>query len=89
MVGGGAQSNAWCQIVADVTGRSIEVVNNSENSGAAGAAFVCGVGLGLFSFEDANAMIKVEKTFTPQPENREIYRQPYPQNRRLFQALNA
>lgn len=95
MVGGGARSDAWCQIVADVTGRPIEVVDHPENVGAAGAALTCGVGLDQFSFADANRLIKVARTFTPQPGNREIYnrlysvyRQLYPQNRRSFEALN-
>jgi xylulokinase len=95
LVGGGARSDAWSQIMADVTGRTIEVVENPENAGAAGAALTCGVGLGLLSFADAGNMIKVAKTFTPRSENREIYdrlykvyRQLYPQNRHLFRAIN-
>ncbi len=95
LVGGGARSDAWAQIMADVTGRTIEVTENPESAGAAGAALTCGVGLGLLSFDDAGDMIKVEKTFTPRSENREtynklysVYRQLYSQNSRLFQALN-
>jgi xylulokinase len=96
LVGGGARSAVWAQILADVTGRSIEIVENPENAGAAGAALTCGVGLGLFSFDEAGEMIRIGKTFEPQPENQQVYdraygvyRQLYAQNRQLFHTLNA
>ncbi|MBN1122619.1 MAG: FGGY-family carbohydrate kinase [Anaerolineae bacterium] len=95
LVGGGARSNAWAQILADVTGRTIETVKHPENAGATGAALTCGVGLGLFSFADAGDMVGIDRTFRPRPENQAVYdrlyavfRRLYPQNRRLFQALN-
>lgn len=94
-VGGGAQSDQWAQILADVTGRTIEVVASPQNVGALGAAITAAIGLGLTSFEHAKKMIKVAKTFEPLPENRavyerqfEIFKKLYQQNRKLYKTLN-
>ena len=95
-VGGGAQSPAWGQILADVTSRRIEVVENAQNAGTIGAAVVCAVGLGLLgSFHDARPLITVERTFEPRPANKavydrsfEVYVQLHQRNRELFKQLN-
>lgn len=96
-VGGGAQSRAWAQIMADVTGRTIEVVENAHHAGAVGAAIVSAVGLGLYkSGAEAAALIRVRETFRPRPQYRAIYergyavyRDLYRSNRQLFHRLNA
>jgi len=95
-VGGGARSRVWAQIMADVTGRTVEVVEGAQNAGAAGAAVVCAVGLGLFkSFEEAKALLRVREAFAPQPEHQAVYERSYAAytalyrgNCRLFQQLN-
>ena len=96
LAGGGARSDTWGQILADVTGRTIEVTEHPENSGAAGAALVCGVGLGLIRFEDVPHIIRVARTFTPRTRYRalydqhyHVYRRLYKQNKKLFRLLNA
>lgn len=95
-VGGGARSDTWGQIIADVTGRTIEVTEYPENAGTAGAALVCGVGLGIIRFEDIRHIIKVAKTFTPRPQYKAlydkqyaVYKQLHKQNKALFKLLNS
>jgi xylulokinase len=95
-VGGGAQSDQWAQILADVTQRKIEVVANPQNVGALGAAITVAIGLGLTNFEHAKEMVKVEKIFDPIVENRAVYNRQYRvfkslyrQNRKLFKKLNG
>jgi xylulokinase len=95
-VGGGAQSDVWAQILADVTGRNIEVVADPQNAGALGAAITCAVGLGVTNFEQAKDMIAVEKYFAPNPENHTIYQKHYQvfkrlyhQNKKLYKELNG
>ena len=95
-VGGGAQSTVWAQILSDVTGREIEVIENAQNAGTVGAAIVCAVGLGKTDFQHAGQLIRVEKRFSPQGKNQvvyernyQVYRQLYRQNRELFRQLNA
>ncbi|MCD6582753.1 MAG: FGGY-family carbohydrate kinase [Desulfuromusa sp.] len=95
-VGGGAISDVTSQIMADIIERPIEAVADPQNAGAAGAAIICGVGLGLLSdFSEGKKAIKVRKVFTPKPENRDNYRRNfkafkslYYQNKRTFAQLN-
>ncbi len=95
-VGGGAKSEVWCQIMADVTGRVMETVPNTQNVGTIGATIVCAVGLGLCdTFEQAKDLIPVEKVYFPNQKNRDVYDRNfdiftklYKQNRKLFHTLN-
>jgi len=95
-VGGGAKSDVWCQIMADVTGRRIETIDNPRDAGAAGAAMVCAVGLGLLpSFEHVKRMIPVRRVFAPRPEYKAmvdrqygVFTTLYKNNRKSFAALN-
>jgi len=95
-VGGGARSDQWAQILADVTGRKIEVVASPQNVGALGAAITVAIGLGLTNFDDAKKMIQVKNTFHPLPENSALYehqyhifKQLYHHNRKLYKLLNG
>ena len=95
-VGGGAKSSVWCQIMSDITGRRIETIENPQDSGAAGAAVVCAVGLGLMpSFAAAKPLIHVDKTFDPRAEfkpmydrNFHVFKKLYTKNKKLFKTLN-
>jgi len=95
-VGGGAKSEVWCQIMADVTGRTIETVENPQNAGAFGAAVVTAVGLGLIpSFQQAKSFIPIKRRYTPRTEFNELYEETfrvfeklYESNKRAFRLLN-
>lgn len=74
VVGGGARSEPWMQILADVTHRKVETVRDSQEAGAVGAALVASVGLGIYpDFESLKRVVKIEKVFEPQGKNEEIY----------------
>lgn len=96
LVGGGAKSDVWCQIISDITGREIEVPKSPQHSGTIGAAIVCAVGLGLIkSFKQAKSFIPVEKIFKPRTEFKTLYdksfnvfKQLYKQNKILFITMN-
>ncbi len=63
-VGGGALSDITCQILADITGRTVETVESPQNVGAVGAAAIAGVGLGVIgSLDDVKNKIP-HKDFT-------------------------
>jgi xylulokinase len=47
LMGGGARSATWRQIIADVTGLTVEVMENGDAS--FGAALVAGIGVGVFA----------------------------------------
>lgn len=96
-VGGGALSPVTAQILADVTGRTIQTVASPQNAGSVGAAAVMAVGLGVVEDLDAvGALIPVERTFAPNAANQAVYdrnyavfRKLYASNKANFQALNG
>lgn len=95
-VGGGALSDVTCQILADVTNRRIETVDDPQNVGSVGAAAVAGVGLGLIgSLEEISSFIPVASTYEPNPVNRQVYdkgyavfMQLYQNNKKAFASLS-
>ena len=95
-IGGGAQSDVWSQIFADVMKREIRQVENPRQANARGAAFIASVGLGEISFDDIPKLTKIRKTFHPNPDNRKTYDEffnifirLYKQNKSLYRRLNS
>ena len=72
--GGGSQSDAWVQTCADILGR-LFVRPAITEAGALGAAIIAGVGSGRFlSFQDGvEAMVRLERTFEPDPYRQKCY----------------
>lgn len=86
-VGGGALSYMTCQILSDVLGKKIEVVDKPQNVGAVGAAVTIAVGSGLISdFSKAKSLIPAVKTYTPNKENKEVYDRQYKVFKNLYKA---
>ena len=67
-IGGGAKSELWCQIFADVLDRPIDRVADPLSANVRGAAFVAAVGLGKMSVEDIAARVPIEKRYMPEPQ---------------------
>lgn len=95
MVGGGAKSDVWCQIFADVLDRSIRQVKDPMQANARGAAFIAAVGLGHIGFEDIPHLIEYRDTYQPNPDNRAIYDELfrefvtiYKMNKAMYHRLN-
>jgi xylulokinase len=96
MVGGGAASDVWCQIHADVLNRTIKQVKDPIQTNVRGAAFIASVGLGYMTFEDIPQHIKIQQTFEPNPDNRriyddlfDVYLNIYKKNKDIYKKLNA
>jgi xylulokinase len=66
-IGGGANSDQWAQIHADVLGREIRQVADPVLANVRGAAFVAMVALGLVRVEQIPDMVEVRRTFVPDP----------------------
>ncbi len=73
MIGGGARSPLWCQIHADVLNRTIKQVKDPLHANARGAGYLASVALGHMTFDQIPSVIKIEKIFHPNPDNRKIY----------------
>jgi len=72
--GGGAKSDPWCQILADVTQRPIWRVAEPQYVGSRGAALMAAFGLGYIkNFDDISDMVEIEKKFDPNSDLAGLY----------------
>ncbi len=76
-IGGGAKSNAWCQIHADVLDRPIRQMADPQHANSRGAAFVASLALGHRDAGELSQQVGVTATFTPDPANRAVYDELY------------
>jgi xylulokinase len=96
MVGGGAKSPLWCQIMADITNRVIHQVADPHLAGAKGAALIASTALGyISSFRDIKRYIRIKQTYRPNPAYRRLYdrlfsefKNIYKQNRSWYRRMN-
>jgi xylulokinase len=95
IVGGGAQSDVWCQIFADVMNVEIKQVADPIYANARGAAWIAAVGLGEIRFDDVSELIQFKRTYQPRSQNRmlyderfEIFQQIYKQMKGIYHRLN-
>ncbi len=72
-VGGGAQSDAWLSILADVWGVPVRRRTIVEEANSLGAAVTGAVGLGLAEFGAARALSEVTAEFTPDAARHAVY----------------
>jgi len=95
MIGGGARSNLWCQIYADVLGRRIQRVDEPVLANARGAAFQAALALGHLTVDEIPSLVPVARTFEPDTKHRGLYDELfrefltlYKTNKSLFARLN-
>jgi xylulokinase len=89
VVGGGARSELWLQIKADVTGRTVRRVLG-DCATSAGAAMLAGLAAGVFADLDEAVAQCVElaaETVEPDPAEVERYTARYAAYRSLFDAM--
>ena len=72
---GGAKSPLWCQIKADVSGKPVCTMKNTDDAACLGAAILAGVGAGLWADVQtaAQSFAEKKKTYAPNPDNRQVY----------------
>ncbi len=87
--GGGAVSDLWCQIYADVLDRTIERVEAPLHTNLRGAALFAGVALGEITRDDIRELVPVERVFSPRAENRAVYDRLYGEFPRLYKSQRA
>ncbi len=87
-IGGGARSDVWIQIKADVCGRPIELPVERE-AAVLGAAMLAAVGHGDFESveESSGRLYRVRRVFEPNPGTRAAYEESYSEYRRLQSTL--
>jgi xylulokinase len=93
VTGGGAKSELWGQIIADVLNKPLRVNSVSEGP-SLGAAFLAAVGSGLSGLEELQGkVLSVERCILPSAEAEtydkyyEVYNRLYMANRDIFKML--
>lgn len=88
VVGGGAKSRLWTQIIADVTGVAISRLKNEE-AGVLGASILAGIAVGVYkNFDEAcRDAIKVSTRQFPQIENKRPYEAAFKMYKILYRDL--
>ncbi|HWE71233.1 MAG TPA: FGGY-family carbohydrate kinase [Acidimicrobiales bacterium] len=88
-IGGGANSEPWCQIHADVLGREIRQVEEPVLANVRGAGLVTLVALGKVSVDQIPDMVNVRRTFTPDPATGPVYDHLYNEFVSLYQQTKG
>ena len=89
ILGGGAASDLWCQVHADILGRRIERVAEPMFANLRGASFFAGISLGKLAIEDVPALVPVTDTFEPDPGARTVYEPMYREFKNLYDRLHG
>jgi xylulokinase len=87
-IGGGSTSPVWSQIMSDVLGRPLHIVEHPLEAGAMGAALTVAVGMGVYPDMDAvDGLIRIHHTVEPRPALARRYGRMYEEYREVYDAL--
>jgi len=89
IVGGGAQSDIWCQIFADVMNVEIKQVQDPIYANARGAAWIAAVALGEISFGDIPQLVQFRQSFKPQNTTRALYDERFEIFTKIYKQMNG
>jgi len=88
LIGGGAKSHVWMQIMADCFGVNILRPNYIEEATSMGAAIAAGVGVGMFkNFSAIDKFLKVEEIIKPNMDVHKKYNEILPLFNEAYHAL--
>jgi len=84
---GGTKSRVWMQIMADVIGAPVQLLDNPYGS-SVGAAWVAAMGTGLATdWSGISSLATQGALIQPNPANREVYDRGYARYRAAYEAL--
>lgn len=94
--GGGAESDAWAQILADVLDTPVHQMDNPQYANCLGAGLLAFQRLGKLGFEDFASRVPIRRAYQPNAAHRAIYDglsaqlvRSFARTRPIFRALNA
>jgi xylulokinase len=85
-IGGGANSDVWSQIFADVFNRKIRQVKDPLFANTRGAAFLAAIALKYITFDEVSRFVPIKDEYLPDPANRVIYEKLYKEFLKLYKA---
>ncbi len=86
ILGGGSQSDLWCQIHADILNRRIERPADPMHTNLRGVGFNVAMALGELELGDVPERVKINSVFEPNQSNRQLYESRYGEFRRIFKS---
>jgi xylulokinase len=84
-VGGGASSDLWAAIMADVLGRSVEQLANPRHANARGAGLMAFISTGQLTIDEVTKLVPVRARYEPNPGSRQMW----DERLQVFQDLHA
>jgi len=95
MVGGGARSDIWCQIHADVFQRTVLQVADPMHTNTRGAGYLGALGLGFLTIDEIGKRTPIAAVYEPNPTHQALYSELYGEfveiyqkNRSIYRRLN-
>jgi xylulokinase len=95
-VGGGARSELWCQIHADVLDRVVLQARDPALASARGVALQVSVALGHLGWDEVAGAVPIARAFEPDQARRRVYDRLFPEfvnlyrsTHRIYARLNA
>ncbi len=89
-IGGGAKSELWLQIMADVLNEKVRKMPNPDYAGCIGTSLTAALGLGYYDdFSDFEDVFDVEEVFSPKEENVERYDEMYKQFKKVQENISS
>lgn len=82
--GGGANSDVWLQIKADVLNTPVTALDGNEIGGA-GTAYLAGKAVGVYEY--GTRLLKQRKAFYPNAEKHEFYKKQFKKYKRIYKAV--
>lgn len=94
-VGGGAKSDIWCQIHADILNRPIHQMKDPIEVNVRGAALLASAALGYLDYSEIGSYVQIANTYLPNPDHRKLYDELfrefvaiYENNKKTYARLN-
>ncbi len=95
-IGGGAKSDIWSQILADILNKKILQVEDPLHANVRGVVFAGWVSMGKMNWEEIPKKIKIKNEYFPNNENQKIYNQMfkeflniYKKTKTIYRRLNG
>lgn len=85
-IGGGANSDVWSQILADVLERPIRQVAGPIYANGRGAAFLAAIALRYITVDDIPDLIEIKTEYKPNPDSIKIYREVFAEFLNLYKV---
>jgi xylulokinase len=89
VAGGGAASDVWCQIFADVLGIEVAQVEEPIQANARGAALIAAAGLGEISLSDAGRLVALKRSYQPNAAHLRLYDERFETFVEIYQQMKG